>query len=423
MGVVKLGELIVILDLHRQGLSVSAIGRRTGLDRKTVRKYIALGLEPPAYGPRTPRPCIIEPFEPYLRERVTKFPELSGARLLREIRALGYPGGRTALTDYLGEIRPVHAACFEQRFETAPGEQAQVDFAHFKVVFTDEPQEIRVLWLFAMVLGHSRYLFARFCLHQDLQTLLRLHMQGFEHFGGVPKEVLYDRMKTAVIGEGADGEVIYNRSLVELARHYGFQPRACKPYRAKTKGKVERPFRYIRQDFFLARTFANLEDLNAQLTEWLTTIANARTHGTTGKVVQEAFAAERAQLQGLPALPFRAVLQLERRVTHEGLVAVGGNFYSVPERTRTRVVEVHTLADELHIFEAGKLIAAHPILEGRRQTHIAAGHRRRSSVKAPKRPGTPTLTLLRRTGEEVARRPLAFYEAVAQRLAAKGGAR
>jgi hypothetical protein len=98
------------------------------------------------YGPRLPRPRIIEPFESYLRERIVKLPELSGARLLREIRALGYAGGGTALTDYLREIRPMHTPLFERRFETAPGEQAQADFAHFKVAFTDHPDEVRVVW-------------------------------------------------------------------------------------------------------------------------------------------------------------------------------------------------------------------------------------------------------------------------------------
>src|SRR3546814_18366290 len=124
-------------------------------------------------------------------------------------------------------------------------------------------------------------------------------------------------MKTAVIGEGeaADGKrrgIVYNRALVDLARHYGFHPRACKPYRAKTKGKVERPFRYIREDFFLARSFCNLDDLNEQLRRWLDGVANPRVHATTRRVVNEAFAEEKPHLLPLPLAPFRAVLRLER---------------------------------------------------------------------------------------------------------------
>jgi len=132
-------------------------------------------------------------------------------------------------------------------------------------------------------------------------------------------------MKTAVVGEDPDGLVVYNRGLLDLARHYGFQPRACRRYRAKTKGKVERPFRYIREDFFLARTFRDLEDLNVQLRHWLDTVANARVHATTGRVVAEAYAEEKPALKPLPLVPYRSLLKLERRVSHEGMVSVGGN--------------------------------------------------------------------------------------------------
>ncbi|NEU15194.1 transposase, partial [Methylobacterium sp. BTF04] len=172
------------------------------------------------------------------------------------------------------------------------------------------------------------------------------HMLAFTAIGGVPIEILYDRMKTAVTGEDEAGHIVYNRSLVALAKHYGFLPRACRPYRPKTKGKVERPFSYIRQDFFLARSFRNLDDLNAQLQVWLDTVANVRLHGTTQRVISDAFAAERPELQPLPGMPFEALLKLERRVSHDGLASIGGNYYSVPDRTR-RVVEVHQLPDAI----------------------------------------------------------------------------
>ena len=171
--VVGLGELVVILELHRQGLSISAIARRHGLDRKTVRKYLARGLEPPAYGPRQPRATKVTPFADYLRGRLAAYPDLTGSRLMREIRELGYGGGYTAVKDFLREIRPPPERGFELRFETPPGRQAQVDFAHFRVAFDDEPGTEHVVWLFSMVLGHSRMLWGCFVLHQDLPTLLR----------------------------------------------------------------------------------------------------------------------------------------------------------------------------------------------------------------------------------------------------------
>jgi len=273
----------MIRDLHREGLSVSDIARGAGLDRKTVRKYIARGLELPAYKPRKRRALLIDGFAPYLRERLASYPELSGRRLWREVRELGFEGGYTSVTGFLHDIRPSPAPVFERRFETPGGRQAQVDFAQFRTEFTDDPGQMRIVWLFSMVLGHSRLIWGRFVAHQDLQTVLRCHVAAFEAMGGVPSEVLYDRMRTAA-GEDAEGNVVFNKSLLELGRHYGFLPKACRPYRAKTKGKVERPFRCIREDFFLARSFRDLDDLNAQFRQWLDQVANVPTHATTQRV-------------------------------------------------------------------------------------------------------------------------------------------
>jgi transposase len=417
VSVVKIGEIVMILDLHRQGLSVSVIARQSGIDRKTVRKYIERGLAAPVYGPRKPRETVIDPFTAYLRDRVTRYPGLTGKRLFRELKELGYGGGYTAVTDFLRDVRPAAAERgYEVRFETPPGEQAQVDFARFHVVFTDEPTTPRIVWLFSLVLGFSRLIWARFVVHQDLPAVLRCHTSAFEALGGVPREVLYDRMKTAVIGEGETGGIVYNRALVDLARHYGFYPKACQPYRAKTKGKVERPFRYIREDFFLARSFRNLDDLNAQLRHWLDTVANPRVHATTRRVVNEAFAEERTALRPLPLAPFRSVLKLERRISREGMVSVGGNFYSVPDATRRRVVEVHTLADEIRIFEDGVLIATHPVLDGRHKRHVLAGHRVAQTRQRRPRPKTGEI-ILHGSGDRVVQRPLAFYDAVARAMA------
>ncbi|MBA2626704.1 MAG: IS21 family transposase [Gemmatimonadales bacterium] len=415
---VQLGELMMILDLHRQGLSVTAIARRTGRDPKTIRKYVERGLELPVYGPRqVGRPNKLAPYLDYLRERTAAFPDLSAVRLTRELRERGYLGAYTAVKRFVAAVRPSDGPKpFEVRFETPAGHQAQVDFARFVVTFEDEPSVTRIVWLFSLVLGHSRHIVARFVLHQDLQTLLRCHMAAFEAIGGVPIEILYDRMKTAVTGEDNEGHIVYNRSLIALAKHFGFLPRACRPYRAKTKGKVERPFSYIRQDFFLARSFRHLDDLNEQLTDWLATVANVRLHGTTQRVVSEAFAAERLELQALPATSFEALLKLERRVSHDGLVSIGGNYYSVPDRTR-RVVEVHQLPDTIRILDQGRLVATHPVLEGRRQYRVDPSHRGGSAARAM-RHGFEDSVMIGRRGDHVARRSLAFYQAIGEHLAA-----
>lgn len=404
-----LREIVLIHDLKKQGLSLTAIARKVGCDRKTVRKYLERGLEAPVYGPRQPRDRLLDHYEGYLRERVLTFPDLSAARLLRDIRDMGYAGGYTAVTDFLREVRPPARTRFERRFETPPGRQAQVDFAEFTVSFTDEPGVTRKVWLFSIILGHSRWLWGRFVASQNLQSVMRCHIAAFAAMDGVPEEILYDRMKTAVIGEDEAGIVTYNASLVALLNHYGAAPRACRPYRAKTKGKIERPFRYIRQDFFLARTFRNLDDLNAQFDRWRTGVANPRVHATTRRIVNEAFAEERPSLTGLPAIPYSAVLTVERRVSHEGMVSVDGNYYSVPDTTRKRVVEVQNHTHEVRIFEDGDQIAAHPVLEGKNQRRIDPAHRKAPPARrpVPPAPGVPL-------------RPLAFYDAVGKRLAAEG---
>src|ERR1700750_2563494 len=419
---VRLGEIVMILELHRQGVSISAIARQVGLDRKTVRRYISQGLEPPTYGPRQPRVTLLQAFEPFLRQRLAAFPQLTGRRLHRELRDRGYSGGYTILTELLREIRPSEPAAFEVRFETLPGRQAQVDFAHFRTVFTDDPGVERIIWLFSMVLGHSRMLWGRFVLHQDLQTLLRCHTAAFEALGGVPEQILYDRMRTVFNREDPEtSHIIYHRTLLAFARHYGYLPKACKAYRAKTKGKVERPFRYIREDFFLGRSFRNLDDLNGQFRQWLDQVANVRTHATTRRVVAEHFAEECPALQPLTAGAFQAVLRLERRITRDGMVSLDGNLYSVPNSTRRRTVEVHSTANEVRILEGGHIIAVHPVLDGRGQRRIHAGHR---SLPPPTNSQTPRngAPLGTRSGEVVSLRPLAFYDAVGRRLAANGAA-
>ncbi len=413
----KLGDLMMILDLHRQGVKIAVIARQVGIDRKTVRKYITRGLEPPTYGPRRPRPRRVDDYIDYLRSRLEAYPGLSAQRLMREIAERGYVGCYSCVRDAVRDLRPAGGGgAYAIRSETPPGQQAQVDFAQFRVRFTREPDVVRIVWLFSMVLGYSRLLWGRFAERQTMQTVLACHRAAFEALGGVPREILYDRMKTAVTGEDEDGRVVYNPTLGEFARHYGFLPKACRAYRPETKGKVERPFRYIREDFFLGGTFRDMDDLNAQFAHWLAAVANPRLHATTGRIVNEAFADEKPVLQRLPLIPFGSVLKLERRISHEGMVSVAGNYYSVPDATRRRVVEVHSLADEILIYEESRLIARHPMLEGRRQRSLLDGHRRtyRQRDEIPVPHGF--------TGDLVTRRPLDFYEAVGRRLAVSGGA-
>ncbi|WP_108260090.1 Mu transposase domain-containing protein [Mangrovicoccus ximenensis] len=246
-----LREIVLIHDLKRQGLSVTAIALKLGCDRKTVRKYLKQGLEAPVHKTREPVQNLLEPFEAYLRDRVGLFPDLSGRRLLREIRAMGYKGSYSTLKPFLRSVRPSRRTQFERRFETPPGKQAQVDFAEFTAEFTDEPGVVR------------------------------------------------------------------------------------------------------------------------------------------------------------PALAYDAVLTVERRVSKEGMVSVGGNLYSVPDTARRRVLEVQHHTAEIRIFEDGQLIARHPVLEGKALRRVDPAHRKAPPPRPPQQMPVQGL-----------RRPLDFYDAVGRRLAA-----
>ena len=299
---------------------------------------------------------------------------------------------------------------FERRFETEPGEQARIDFAEFTVAFRDEPDVRRKVWFFSCVPGHSRFLWGQFCANQQQDTVLRCHIAAFESCGGACRFMLCDRMKTAVLGEDASGVVQFNPALVALLDHYGVQPQACKPCRAKTKGKVERPFRYIRQDFFPGRTFKNLADLNARFYQWCDQQANARVHATTNRIVKEAFEEERPSLLPLPTLPWHAVLSVERRITRDGMISFNGNLYSVPRTDHRRPVEIQSHPQEIRICEKGKLIASHPVLEGKNQRRVDPCHRKQSL-------SSRALQKRQALQGRVSQRSLSFYEAAGQRMA------
>jgi len=177
----------MILDLHRQGLKVAIIARQVGIDRKTVRKYIARGIEVPTYGPRQPRERLLDPWMDYLRSRLDAYPGLSARRLLREICERGYTGGYSTVRDTVRALRPAGGGSpFAVCFETPPEQQAQVDFAQFRVRFTSAPDSVQIVWLFSMAPGFSRLIWARFAQRQTMQTVLVCHRASFEAIGGVP---------------------------------------------------------------------------------------------------------------------------------------------------------------------------------------------------------------------------------------------
>lgn len=276
---IRLEEWVDILTLHRQGLGIKTIARRLNISRNTVRTAIRRGT-PPVYR-RAKRPSKLDPFKDYIVQRLTDFPELSCERLFKEIVSQGYTGKKTILKDF---TKPYRARRKEPvvRFETIPGEQAQVDWADLGTHKLRE--EETKLYLFVMVLGYSRCTYSEVVTKTDVDTLIACHKRAFSYFGGVTNHILYDNMKTVVIERDKSGNHRFNKTFLDFSSTTGFAARLCRPYRAKTKGKVERTIRYIKDSFLVGRTFYDFEDLNDKLRTWLDTEANVRIHATTGDI-------------------------------------------------------------------------------------------------------------------------------------------
>ena len=294
-----------------QGASKSALARQLGVSRDTVHRWIRAGdldrdLDATSvrYGPRPPVPTKLEAYKPIIEARLAAYPQLSAVRLLDEIRAAGYAGGYTQLKAFVRRVRPMPAPEPVIRFETPAGRQAQVDFARFRF-----PWGVRYALL--VVLGYSRLLWCRFIRARIMPTLVDGIEEAFLYFGGVPQELLFDQMKAVITRdlrlEG--GALVRNAEFLRFAHHWGFTPRACRPYRAQTKGKVERPVRYVRGNFVYGRTFLHDADLDHQRQLWLERVANVRLHGTTRERPRVRFdREERFLLQPLAARRYTSLV-------------------------------------------------------------------------------------------------------------------
>lgn len=283
--------------------------RRAGVGKSTMYRWLKQGLqeEPLAviearYRPRPRLVPKLAAFTALIQDRLAEYPDLSATRLFAECRAAGYTGGISQLRVFVAGLRPPPPP--PVRFETVPGHQAQVDFAHCRL-----PWGVR--YALVVVLGHSRLLWVQFYPRQDLRALEHGLAACFATWGGVPREVLFDQMRSVLTRDErlTGGGLVTNLELARFARHYGARVKVCRPYRAQTKGKVERPIRYLRESFLYGRTFVSDADLNAQVLTWLDTVANLRVHGTTAWVPAERFTTvEQPTLQPLPTSPYRTGL-------------------------------------------------------------------------------------------------------------------
>jgi transposase len=301
---------VLLREYLELGWTKQALAEKLGVSRRTIYNWVAGGQldreldgDPVEYRKRPAVNRKIDPYRGIIAARLAEYPKLSSVRLLEEIRAAGYDGGYSQLSEYVRSVRPSPEPDSDERFETPAGYQGQVDFA-----------QIRLPWgkryALVVVLGYSRLLWIRLFPRQRMEELTQGLEQAFRYFGGVPKELLFDQMKSVIVNDFRDsgGGLRENVEFLRFANHWGFRIRSCRPYRAKTKGKVERPIRYLRENFLYGREFVNDADLDAQLHWWLENRANVRIHATTGEKPRERFERdEREPLQALPETNYRRI--------------------------------------------------------------------------------------------------------------------
>lgn len=408
---VTLDEYLEIQELARKGLSKSVIAKKLGLNRHTVEKYLKTTSGPPLGQRRCRRQRLLEGFEDYLRRRVAQGCT-NAVVLLREIQAQGYEGSYTTLKNFIRPLRQEERWRVELRWEAPPGQYAQVDWGYFLAELPDH--SLMRFYAFVFTLAYSRVTYVEWTTSMSLSTFERCHENAFAYVGGVPRYIIYDRIKTVILGENERGEVRFHPAFLDFAGYYGFVPRPCPKNWPRGKGKVESGVRYVRCNFWQGLiSIGGVDELNSRCRQWLDRVANVRIHGTTGRAPFEMLKEEGLQpIAGKPPYPTNpAVLRI---VSRDCLVSYGGCRYSVPAEWAGKNVWVRAVSGERIVVSAGgKIISEHPLEPILKRTiinqaHYASlrGRPRRKRVRVIPRIDSPRL--------EVEHRSLAEYEALVE---------
>lgn len=347
------GTVISLHEMRASGKSIRAIARETDYSRNTIRRYLrSKGIF--ERKPRAKRPSKLDPYKPLLDELMAQ--GIYNCEVLFErIREQGYQGGRTILKDYVKAFRPPKQTPAIQRYETKPGEYAQVDWGMCEYV--DPEGQVHKVPVFVMVLGYSRAMYIEFTKRCDIHSFLRCLIHAFEYFGGIPKIMLTDQMKTVVLGMGEDRKPRWHPLFADFAAAMGLVPKVCQVRRPQTKGKVERGIRFVKENFIPGRQFVDLGDLNRQALQWCDA-KNKRIHGTTGERPSERLLQEK--LQPLPPKErWAKYLHEPRRVSRDGFVSYDGVRYGVPWQYSGREVMVREVNGMLEIMVDGIPVAKH----------------------------------------------------------------
>lgn len=351
-----------IRSLKKLGYSDRKISEKTGLNRRTVKKYLQDGAQPEYK--KDQRQSKLEPFKPLIEgwlEQDNYQASWIHAKLISE----GFDGSYSTVQRYVEDIKERRDRKAYVRFETLAGQQAQVDFGDFQIRCEDGTT--LTIYCFVMVLGYSRHMYLEFIDRCTMTRFLACHQHAFAFFGGIPAEIVYDNMKNVVIRRLV-GRVQWNRTFEAFCLHYGFKPVAAPPYSPWVKGKVERPIQYVKEQFWRGYVYVDLDRANLDGRRWVNTTAANRIHGTTREQVGVRFLRERPALAAIPGHAFDISEKVCRKVFKDCQIAFDGNRYVVPHEAVGRKVLLRVLNGVLRVFDDDRMLTAYRIPDGKGQT-------------------------------------------------------
>lgn len=359
---IKGAQLMDIRSLAKQGYTIRAISRKTGIHRKTVKKYLQ-EQNMPVYQP-TKRESILKPYHSLIQDWLSQ-QDYQATRIHELLQGQGYTGSYNTVKRFVSGIKEQRDRVAYVRFETMPGQQAQVDFGDFQISCADGTT--LTIYCFVMVLGYSRHMYIEFIDKCTMTKFLACHQHAFGFFGGIPAEILYDNMKNVVI-KRLVGVVQWNRTFESFCVHYGYKPLVTPPYSPWAKGKVERPIKYVRERFWNGYVFNDIGQANRDIRQWVHAVAGQRVHGTVKEQVCARFDREKPYLGDLPRQPFDISEKVYRKVHKDCQISFDGNRYVVPHEYVGQNVLLKIRDGVLRVFDDDQMLTVYRIPEGKGQT-------------------------------------------------------
>lgn len=351
-----------IKSLAKLGHSLREISRQTGLHRETVKKYLDES-KLPVYT-KVNRQSKLDSYHGLIEGWLSQ-QDYQASRIHELLQCQGFDGSYDVVQRYVKKIKEQRDRVAYVRFETRPGQQAQVDFGDFQMSCSDGT--IITVYCFVMILGYSRNMYIEFVDKCTMPKFLACHQHAFGFFGGVPAEILYDNMKNVVI-KRLVGSVEWNKTFEAFCIHYGYKPLVTPPYSPWAKGKVERPIAYIRNRFWAGYVFQNIIQANSDVRQWINNVANQRVHGTTKEKIEDRFNREKPYLGNLPRQPFDISEKVYRKVYKDCQIAFDGNRYVMPHEYVGKKVLLKIRDGILRVFDDDKMLTVYRIADGKGQT-------------------------------------------------------